>query len=358
MAQTRHSVPDTCSCGIAQALCGEERGMQGTPMPWRRMVLKVLVPERSWRTGFWGCCLPVFRLTSASSSGSFFFFFFVLSQRAGVALGHWFGLEQMRLQIPVTADDVGDRKQVPLTSASGLICRGGSCGLASCAPLIWTRPEPYSGIFTMPPERNFLFIFFSLGRNSLQPVSYDFLPHSSSYLPRTLNICVVLERAAAVLCTPSLPTALHHCIFSTTVQCLPAGPHSALLFTSHGQASLQGQLAWTGELLGAATSSQYDLASLCHWCNACVKQGSSDKHLLCARRKSPGSFWLLLVCLSLYFDVSDAAKGLGLRTRPVPPPCTGICGQVIWTESSLLFLLSETFGQDTSVYPFAYPSRC
>lgn len=108
----------------------------------------------------------------------------------------------MSLQIPVTADDVGDGKQVPLASASGLICRGGSSGLASCAPLIWTRPEPYSGIFTMPPERNFLFIFFSLGRNSLQPVSYDFLPHSSSYLPRTLNICVVLERAAAVLLHP------------------------------------------------------------------------------------------------------------------------------------------------------------
>lgn len=160
MAQTRCSAPDTCSCDIAQALCGEGRGMQGTPVPWCRMVLKVLVPERSWRTGFWGCCLPVFRFTSASSSGNFFFFFF-LSQRAGVALGHWFGLEQMNLQIPVTADDVGDGKQVPLASASSLICRGGSSGLASCAPLIWTRPEPYSGIFMMPPERNFL-LFFSV----------------------------------------------------------------------------------------------------------------------------------------------------------------------------------------------------
>lgn len=73
MAQTRCSAPDTCSCGTAQALHGEGRGMQDTPMPWCRMLLKVLVPEGAWRTGFWGCCLPVFRLTSASSSGNFFF---------------------------------------------------------------------------------------------------------------------------------------------------------------------------------------------------------------------------------------------------------------------------------------------
>lgn len=65
------------------------------------------------------------------------------------------------------------------------------------------------------------------------------------------------------------------------------------------------------------------------------------------------------MCLSLYFDVPDAAMGLGLRARPVPPPCTGIYGQVICTESSLLFLSAgETLGQDTSVYPFTYPSRC
>lgn len=147
-----------------------------------------------------------------------------------------------------------------LASASCLVCRGGSSGLASCAPLIWTRLEPYSGIFTMPVERNFLFIFFSLGRNTLQPVSYDFLLHSSSYLPRTwLEYLRGAEREAAAVCTQSLPAALHPCIFSTAVQYLPAGPHSALLFPSHGQTSLQGQLAWTGERLGAATSSQYDL---------------------------------------------------------------------------------------------------
>lgn len=112
----------------------------------------------------------------------------------------------------------------------------------------------------MPVERNFLFIFFSLGRNTLQPVSYDFLLHSSSYLPRTwLEYLRGAEREAAAVCTQSLPAALHPCIFSTAVQYLPAGPHSALLFPSHGQTSLQGQLAWTGERLGAATSSQYDL---------------------------------------------------------------------------------------------------
>lgn len=53
-------------------------------------IVKVLLlqEERAWRTDFRGCCLPVFRLTSASYSGNFFFFFF-LSQRAGVVLGHW-----------------------------------------------------------------------------------------------------------------------------------------------------------------------------------------------------------------------------------------------------------------------------
>lgn len=185
-------------------------------------------------------------------------------------------------------------------------------------------------------QRQISFSFFSLGRNSLQPVSYDFLPHSSSYLPRTwLEYLCGAEREAAVLCTPSL---VHHRIFSTTVQYLPAGPHSALLFPSHEQTSLQGPLAWTGELLGAATISQYDLdipvsllyclSSRGHQTNICsVQEGS----LL-----DPFGFFM---CLPLYFDVPDAAKGLGLRVRPVPPPCTGRDGQVICTESSLLFLL-------------------
>lgn len=35
--------------------------------------------------------------------------------------------------------------------------------------------------------------------------------------------------------------------------------------------------------------------------------------MLFTRRKSAGSFWLFLTCFSLYFDVPDAAKGLGLR---------------------------------------------
>lgn len=159
----------------------------------------------------------------------------------------------------------------------------------------------------MPPERNFLFIFFSLGRNSLQPVSYDFLPHSSSYLPRTwLEYLCGAEREAAALCTPSLPTALQHRILSTAAQCLPVGPHCALLSPSHGQTSLQGQLAWTGELLGAATISQYDLGipvSLLY----CVS-GRGDQTNVCSVQEGslldPFGFFLcvcpyILMCLRL-----------------------------------------------------------
>lgn len=135
-----------------------------------------------------------------------------------------------------------------LDSASSLVCRGGISGLASCAPLIWTSQEPYSGIFTMPLEKEISFSFiFSLGRSNLQPVSYNFLPHSSCYLPRTwLEYLRGAVREVAVVHSQSQQTVLHHSICSTAVQYLPAGPHSALLFPSHGQTDVSSRGSWPG----------------------------------------------------------------------------------------------------------------
>lgn len=121
-----------------------------------------------------------------------------------------------------------------LDSASSLVCRGGISGLASCAPLIWTSQEPYSGIFTMPLEKEISFSFiFSLGRSNLQPVSYDFLPHSSCYLPRTwLEYLRGAAREVAVVHSQSQQTVLHHSICSTAVQYLPAGRYHTVLCSS------------------------------------------------------------------------------------------------------------------------------
>lgn len=108
--------------------------MQDTPMLWCRMVLKVLVPERAWRRGFWECCLPVFRLASASSSRNFFFFLKLESWGCTGTLGlvrsKRFS-KYLSLLMMLEAEN-----RFLLASASCLVCRGGTSGLASCAPLI------------------------------------------------------------------------------------------------------------------------------------------------------------------------------------------------------------------------------
>lgn len=166
-------------------------------------------------------------------------------------------------------------------------------------------------------REKFPFHFFSLGRSNLQPVSHDFLPHFSSYLPRTqLKYLRGAEREAAVVHSQSQPTVLQYSICSTAAQYLPAGPHIALLFPSCGQTSPPGA---AGLDQGAAGSSHQqsvlpghphvisvmNVSSRGHQANACSLQ----------ERSLTGFFWLFLTCFSLYFDVSDAAKGLELRAR-------------------------------------------
>lgn len=109
-------------------------------------------------------------------------------------------------------------------------------------------------------REKFPFSFFSLGRSNLQPVSYDFLPHSSSYLPRTwLEYLRGAEREAAVVRSQPQPVALQYSICSRAVQYLPAGPHVLCSSLLAGRPLLQGHLAWTRELRGAAIRSQYYL---------------------------------------------------------------------------------------------------
>lgn len=122
-------------------------------------------------------------------------------------------------------------------------------------------------------REKFPFHFFSLGRSNLQPVSYNFLPHSSSsYLPRTrFEYLHGAEREVAVVRSQSQPTALQYSICSTAVQYLPAGPHSALLFPSRGQTSPPGAM---GLDWGAARSGHQQSVliwtSPCRFYNECV----------------------------------------------------------------------------------------
>lgn len=148
-----------------------------------------------------------------------------------------------------------------LASASSLVFRGGSSGLSSCAPLIWTSQEPYSGIFTMPLQREISFSFFSVLAGAIFSLSltiFCLIPpptcqgHSS-------NICMVLRGrwlwSAASHSRQRCNTVFVQQQFSIFLQDHTVLCSSLLV----GRPLLQGQLAWIGELLGAATSSQYYL---------------------------------------------------------------------------------------------------
>lgn len=106
----------------------------------------------------------------------------------------------------------------------------------------------------MPPERNFLFIFSVLAGRvfSLSHMIFCLIPPPTCQ-GHGFNIFMVLRGRW-------LSSAPHHCrqgciaVFLQQQFNISLQEHSA-----HGQTSLQGQLAWTEELLGAATSSQCDL---------------------------------------------------------------------------------------------------
>lgn len=191
----------------------------------------------------------------------------------------------------------------------------------------------------MPPERNFLFIFSVLAGTvfSLSHMIFCLIPPPTCQ-GHGLNICVVLRGRR-------LHSAPRHCRqrcstgFSQQQLSIFLQDHTVLCsLLLMGRHLSRGSWPGLGSCWKQPPSVSMTWASLCHCCNVCLAGVIRQTFALC-KKKFPGSFWLFLMCMSLYFDVPDAAKGLGLRVRPAPPPRTGIDGQVICTESLLLFLL-------------------
>lgn len=158
-----------------------------------------------------------------------------------------------------------------LASASCLVCKEGSSALASCAPLVWTRPDPYSGIFTMPPERNFPFHFFQSWQEESSACLIQF---SASFLHTCqghgLNICVVLRGR----CLSSAPRhCQQHCIavfpqqqFSIFLQ-----DHTVLCsFLPMGRHLSRGSWPGLGSCWEQPPAVSVTWASPCHCCNECV----------------------------------------------------------------------------------------
>lgn len=187
------------------------------------------------------------------------------------------GSEQTVLQNLVTTDGVGGSKQLPFSFSFQPGFQRRQLWTFQLCTFDLDKPGALQwDFYDASSERNFLFIFFSLGRSNLQPVSYNFLPHSSSYLPRTqLEYLHGSEREVAVVRSQSQPTALQYSICATAVQYLPAGSHSALLFPSCGQTSPPGAagLDW-----GAAGSSHQQSVLLGHPHVVSVMNVSSRGH--------------------------------------------------------------------------------